>query len=143
MGIEDDSLNEDAGLCGGFPAPAQVLSPPWFVNTPVCRLSSGRTLSQHLQSTRQRGGWTRAFIQEGLKNPHSASFVRIMALFGQRERRSLWRCASRFAGGKRGVQGPWGLESGSFKPQERAVVTPPVLPGSSGKEGESCASLSR
>ena len=34
--------------------------------------------------------------------------------------------------GRKGVQGPWGFESVSFKPQERAIIAPHVLPESSG-----------
>lgn len=34
--------------------------------------------------------------------------------------------------GRKGVQGPWGFESVSFKPQERAIIAPQVLPESSG-----------
>lgn len=45
--------------------------------------------------------------------------------------------------GRKGVQGPWGFESFSFKPQERAVMAPQVLSGSSGEGGDSLTALSR
>lgn len=36
--------------------------------------------------------------------------------------------------GRKGVQRPWGLESFSFKPQERGIIAPELLPESS-REG--------
>lgn len=37
--------------------------------------------------------------------------------------------------GRKGVQGPWGFESCSFKPQERTIIAPQVLQEVVGKEG--------
>lgn len=138
--IGEHSSKEGAGLRGGFPSPRAGPVPAMVSKCPrwPARPRPGSFPASPVNS--MEGRLDQSLYPRGVYKTPTWLRSRGSRLCSDGERKEVFVALffSVCRGGKKGVQGPRGLESGSFKPQERAAVTPPA-----GREGASRASLPR